>query len=254
MTASPVRTGGLPSLVRDYPTWIFLAALVIGSAPYVVPIWSVNDLASRGPYYLDVLLICASIIACFAGRSRVSCPKARRFWDLLGLAFVCWLITRLIDTSAARLWFDITADVFVLGFFVFAFLAFATGPDRVRESLSLTGRIQVAAAVTMLAGLVVYFTVIPITSNRAEYVSWVPHLIVVLVLDLCLIITSARALLNADSPAWTPVYRLLTVSWVLWLCTDFLYTAWQVGPWVVAPGTPIDLIWAIPFVPLVLAA
>jgi signal transduction histidine kinase len=97
--------------------------------------------------------------------------------------------------------------------------------------------------------------VIPVVLAPATYASYVPSYVMYFTLDLLLVIAFLRLVRLAAGTAWHEVYVLVGATAACWLVLDAVEALqWvEIIPWVDA-GTPVDLPWLLPFLPLAAAA
>jgi len=104
------------------------------------------------------------LVALVWGRMRIA-PRERRFWDLLALAWVCWLLVEglfFFDLSMPFLSASLTTDaLYILYYLIFAVALEIKPHDEVKDSLRLTLRhLESLAGLVAFFGVLIYFAIV----------------------------------------------------------------------------------------------
>jgi len=187
-------------------------ALFLSTSGFGVPAEAARNL-------LDPVLVGLTPFALVWGRSRVA-PDERRFWDLLALAWSCWLIVELIyffELETPLVSASFMADAL---YFVYYFL-FAVAVDlrphlsSLRSLTAMGRRLEAIAGLVAIFGLLIYFALVILPDPLGVSLSFVsreggftPLLLVRISLDLLIL---ARLVFAAFTAAgrWRTLYALL---------------------------------------------
>ncbi len=249
------------TLRRNPVAWIAVAAFGVVLFPYFVPILSPTAMENFGDLYGDFPLLLATIAALQYRRSEISQGTERRFWDLWTLAFVCWLIVRLLYATVPleylEWWFELVVDAMYMLFYLCIVLALEFRPDRpVPASLgTLRRRFEALGAGVFLFALLFYFAVIPNVLSPDEYWTWIPSMLLYVTLDAIVLARLLHVRYDCRSTRWRTLYGLLALTAAMWLASDALemLVYADVTAWMDSPGRLWDLIWYVPFIPVIVA-
>lgn len=263
---SPLRSGQARSmreaLRRDPVIWVGLFTLFAVALPYVVPLVSPQKLETYGALFAEIPLILVALTAFQFHLRRIDRVRERHFWNLWTAGFSFWMALRLLEIILpAELVKDVRValleDVLYVGFYLSIILALEIRPHRqaARSSATLQRRLGAAGAVVFTLGLLLYFAVIPATLDRGSYRTWIPSLLLYVVLDGYVVCRLASSRHACASSRWRAVYSWLLAAAVLWLVTDSIELLMRadVIPWV-QYGTLLDLLWLTPLTTVVVAA
>ncbi|MDH3404217.1 MAG: ATP-binding protein [Acidobacteriota bacterium] len=192
-----------------------------------------GDLGEASRDLVDPVLIGWTLFALLWGRSRLA-DSERRFWDLLALAWTCWLVVEflyfleipvpLVSTSF------VAEGLYLLYYMVFA-LAVDVAPHRsLRRTTptSLGRRLESTAGLAAVFGLLIYFALVVSPDPIGLSLSFVsrerglaPLLLVRLSLDLLILGRLVQAASGARG-RWVKLYGLLAVGMVGYALRDTL--------------------------------
>ena len=188
------------------------------------------------------------------GWQRLEDRPERRFWGWLVVAFGCWAIGSWWSVLVPRASWGPASALFVDGLVALHYtgwlLALAFPPDAGEKPPSRSRLLRSAATALLVAGLTVYFTVIPVRESVAP-TPHLPSFDLHVVLDLLVVTLLVRVWLLADSPRWRTIYGFLTLTTVGFGLGD-LASASSVGEHL--PPPLVGLLDALPFLPLIAAA
>ena len=104
-------------------------------------------------------------------------------------------------------------------------------------------------------GLLIYFAIIPGAMNPEVYDTWIPSLLLYVVLDVYVVMRLVYLRRASSGSHWETVYTWLLATAVLWMVTDSYEALSYIGvvPFVWS-GTVLDLVWFSPFFTVVVAA
>jgi len=205
---------------------------------------------------LALVLATASLLA-----SRARERRERGFWRLLAGCTVTWLAVRalylFVPWTERGIAFDLATDVLYLAGYFLVALALETPPDQPPEvgSRGRERRIESLGTLVFGFGLLTYFVLVPAVFNPEIYASWVPSMLLYAVLDSYLLARTVTLLRGGLAQGWTAPVGWLGATFGLWLVGDltegFMYL--ETIPFI-EPGTPWDLLWALPPLTLLVAA
>ena len=236
--------------------------LVLGSLltlPYFAPFVSLDLMESYCGAAEAALLILA-IVAFQYRRGRIASRAERRFFDLGTVALTLWLLQRALvwlPIGPARPASIVAQDALLAGFYVCLVVGVLLRPDLGDDSLRLGHErlLEVAGTLIFALGLLAYFSGIPFLYNSELLLTEIPSMVLVLVLDGLLVLRLAWARQCTTQPRWRAIYGGFLLTAVLWLVTDGL-EALMYGR-VLTPipsGTPLDFLWWLPSLTLLLTA
>jgi diguanylate cyclase (GGDEF)-like protein len=249
------------SLSRDGVLRAALLAVPLMALPYLLPVLTPPALEDYGAYATNAGLLLLAIAVLLYRRSRVEAHAERRFWDLWAVGLGLWLLEDLhawATDGRTGLDLKVAQDALIAGFYMCLVVAVRRRPDRsgaAAAAPTLPHALEAAATVIFIVGLLVYFSVIPFLYDRSLLATDVPSLVLYLLLDCVLVLNLAGAARSAVGSRWRTLYGWLLAAAALWLLTDALEAVMFVDllPWRPA-GDPSDLLWWMPFVPLLAAA
>lgn len=247
---------GDPFLVLG--TLLVLALTVFFSWPSVPYAWR----ETFSWYAFDPLLLGFTLAAIHWRPRQDEGPAGRRFWQTATFAIGCWLggsvVTYWFYPWVEDLRFQMVSEIFFIGYYLALIFAGELRPDLRRNLRPLASdeRINLVGAVAFCLALLDYFVFIPTYLDVAEYESLQPSLLLYLGLDLLLGLRFFYLSRSTASPRWCWVYRLFSLalgaSAVLVLLE--LRSLLPASPIPEISGTPWDLLWILPVMPLVVAA
>ncbi|NJL29902.1 MAG: hypothetical protein HC897_19400 [Thermoanaerobaculia bacterium] len=236
----------------------------------VVVITGLLELALVGFYCLPVLgfdvgvtdytrgvsrLFLALVLLAAAGSGgQHESPREQRFWLLLGGAFAVWLGLELLKPTFPALLgggpSEIFADALYLAFFMLCLLAAEEVPGTPRPSGPTAAELQLIqrfAVVAFSFAVLLYFILIPSHLNPEIYRTELPSYLLYVFLGLLVASRFLRRAYRATDTRWRVVCGLIGVAFVSWEIVDLVDAADRAGWLEIAPGTPIDLFWFLPF-------
>jgi diguanylate cyclase (GGDEF)-like protein len=190
---------------------------------------------------------------------RVLDRAERRFCSLVTASLALWLAQKLVaflPTLPSSPWLVLLEDALLVGFYACLAVAVLLRPDAGDAAPALAPRRALDLAGTLLftVTLLAYFSWVPFLHNPRLFMSYVPSMALVLVLDLLLVARFAWARRHTPSPRWRAVYGLLLATALLWFATDFVETLMLAKVVVEVPsGTPLDFLWWLPLLGLIAA-
>jgi diguanylate cyclase (GGDEF)-like protein len=250
----------IATLWRDRIVPATLLVMLVMAAPYARPILPPLAFEYYALYAPTIVLLGGLILAIHRGRGAVRPAAERRFWDLWSAAFSFWLAQTLVGLATSAHPGPISAlvqDGLLAGFYTSLLLAARLAPDRSDDlpPASLLRALEVVGTALFVFGFFCYFSLIPFLYDRPLLATDIPSLVFYTVLDGVVVARFAVRLGEAASPRWRVLYAWLVVGAGLWFLGDVLETLMSVEivPWR-PPGSPSDLVWWLPFVPLLVAA
>lgn len=256
---SETSGGASSGLARDPIVLGGVVVWFLAIIPSLLPLLSADATYTWADQFSDVPSLILIVGALALGVVRAEDPTTRLFWWLIQIAILCWLGVRVLFVVVPfEQWgtgMDLASDVLYLC----GYLLLAMGLERqirLQRSGGDTKAEYFEAAGTLVFGfgLLAYFVVAPSVFNPDVYETWVTSLLLYAVIDLYLVVRSARWLQrNPPGAPWHgPAFWMLVTS-AFWLVSDlaegFMYM--EVLPWV-DPGTPWDLLWHAPALTLLL--
>ncbi|MCP3979393.1 MAG: response regulator [bacterium] len=188
---------------------------------------------------VDSVLVGTTIFALLWGRRRVDGAE-RRFWDMLALAWFCWLLVEgvfFFDLSIPLVTASFTADaLYILFYLVFALavdlrphIEKAPSPRRSRR------RLESVAGVTVVFGVLIYFAIVVLPEPLGVSLSFVsrdrgltPLLFVRLSLDLLLLGRLVHAMVGCRG-RWVRLYGLLSIGMLCFALKDAIAALQSAG-------------------------
>lgn len=225
-----------------------------------------QGLAGRAAAYVDVVLLATTLAALVWGRGRLESRRERAFWDLLAVAWTCWLAVEFFYFFDISLPF-VSASFATDAFYILHFLVYALAIDlrpHVRPARSLTAlrrRLESAAGLVAFFGVLTYFGLEVQPEPLGLSLSFVSRdrgLVPLLLLRLSLDLFILARLLHAAFVAggrWPLLYRLLAAAQLLLAIRDGLallrYAGVLTAGWL---GVASDLLLCLPGFLVMLAA
>lgn len=229
-------------------------SLVLG-LPGIFP-FAVREFVSW--YIIDPLLILVCLWA-IRGRDRQGeSLTSERFWQYISFALACWFLATIsnfwFDQLQANLLFAVSIDILHVSYYLAFIFSLDIRPDlrRVPPQLSADERINLFGAVAFCLAMLDYFVLIPSFLDVGDRDTIRPSLLLYLGLDVLLALRFATQAWSAGTERWRWIYgsfATLAVGWAMLVLLEL----WSLTPSSTIPtyaGTPWDLIWLFPFVPL----
>lgn len=232
--------------------------LLLVAIPYVVPVFSPNAQLEYGDLYATLPFHLLTFLAAVVAGRRQTVAAARRFWFFVAAASACWIGEKVLGMALGVGFLESPAglvnDLLFVSFYLFFALAIEQEPHRGARPERLMRLRRVGAAVSVFC-LLVYFAVLPAALNVEAYVSWLPSMLLFLLLDVYVLARFILLSRSEGAGAWRGIYLLLAMTAALWLMTDILEAfavagAIQLPP----PGHPIDAVFFPKFFTLIAAA
>ncbi len=248
------------TLQHDRPFGAFLLALAVLHLPYVLPSVSPDQLAVYSAIYAGLFLIPVVVLMLRHQLSEISNPHERQFWNLLALAYAVWWLVAGLYAFVPYGWWGPAADLFADSlyavFYVLWFLAAETKPHSRSGGLfrDFLNTLESIGAVILVFGLLVYFVLIPSNLDPEAYATWVPSLLLYVVLDVVLAIRFGTYARSVGSWRWRILYRLLTWTFAFSALLDLVECLTYAGVLDWREGQIQDVLWNLPWLTLVAAA
>ncbi len=248
------------TLKKDPVSKAFLAFLVIFHLPYFLPLFSAENWSFFADVYASALFLPFLMLAVFNGLPRLTAASERRFWGLVIFALGVWWVVALINAFAPQAWWgpqiDLTTDSLYALHYLVVLLAAEIKPHLPsrRASNKARRRLETSGTILLLFGMLIYFVVVPRHLDPEAYESWLRSLYLYVALDLLVALRFALLAGETVTRRWRVLYGLLSLSFVLFACMDFLESLTYAEMLLWKPGQKTDLLWNLPMVALVLAA
>ncbi|HEX9190275.1 MAG TPA: EAL domain-containing protein [Vicinamibacteria bacterium] len=250
----------IATLLRDRIVPVALLVMLVMAVPYARPVFPRPVFEYYAFYAPTIVFLGVLVLALRRGLRAVRPAAERLFWDLWSLAACFWLAQALVGLATVdrpRPAFTFAQDVLLVGFYTSLLLAARLSPDRSDEvpPPDLLRTLEVAGTALFCFGFFAYFSLVPFLYDQPILATDVPSLVFYTVLDAVVVVRFAVRLGEATSPRWRALYGWLLAGVVLWFLGDVLETLMYVDivRWQ-PPGSPSDLLWWLPFVPLLVAA
>ena len=239
-------------------TALLLAGII---SPLIIPIVSQERLPDFTEFYAEIVLLGACVLAFQYRLREIEDWEERQFWNLMTGAFAVLLVNKLfvwfLRDEAWVLTTDLTSDFFFLMAYVLILLAITARPHlkpgwtkgSVRYLIESVGRMVFASA------LLVYFVLIPGHLNQEAYWTYVPSLLMFVVLDVFLLFTLIQQRRMSTTGRWQKIYGVLIWAIGFWTVVDSVECLMflEVFPYR-GPGSVLDIIWFLPAPLFVVAA
>jgi signal transduction histidine kinase len=181
-----------------------VAQAALGLHLFALIVLALSTANSAGPTtailpFIEPLLLAMALVSFLAGRSRLELREDLRFWNLLSMAWLCWLMVEFFFFFEASIPFvsaSFAADALYVLFYLFFALAIELKPHlHLRPSLPLfRRRLESTAGLVAVFGLLIYFALVVLPEPLGLSLSFVsrdqglvPYLLVRLTLDLFLL-------------------------------------------------------------------
>jgi signal transduction histidine kinase len=247
-------------LFRD--RWIRVSLLVWAAiaAFYVAPVGSPALKVEFGDYLLGLIFIPLVIGACLEGAQRLASIEERRFWQMIGAAYLVWFLYAFISYFIPEEYWTLTANVLgdcaYVAFYLLFLLAIELKPH-LQAMNSLEGRqrrLRATGVSLLLFGWLLYIAVIPAAADRPSYESYVPSFLLYVTLDALLFVRLMWVRRDSWSVRWATLYGVLAAGVAAMLIGDVLETLYMANVIGLGSGTPLDLLWTLPFLLVIAAA
>jgi signal transduction histidine kinase len=225
-----------------------------------------GDLASRAALFVDPALLVAILVVLLWGRNRLGTRRERQFWDLIALAWGCWLVVEFLYFSGLSLPLlsaSFATDALYILYYLILALAVDLRPhiEPARSLTMLRRRLASVAGLVSFFGLLIYFALVVLPDPLGlslSFVSRAQGLTPFLLLRLCLdLLTLGRLLYAAltSSGRWPGLYGTLAAALLLLAVKDGVALVQYEGILTVESfGTGYDVLLLLPGFLVVLAA
>lgn len=243
----------LKTLLRDRVVWITTILWLAGVLLYILPgiplVW--RELFGTRVFALTTYA--PIVLAALVGLGRVGEPTERRFWTLIGLAFLCWLTVSIpylfiADGDWTHV-LSISAEFGYLLYYIFIALAIELRPHE-QHTGSLAEkerRLRTTGLTLFLFFLLWYFALVPASYTPDVYETAVPSFYMYLLLDSYIVIRLFWMRRETWSVRWSMLYLWLALAAVLVLVGDLVeFLAYRFDEGLLDAGTIRDHLWTIP--------
>ena len=256
---SPIP-GTPTSLVKDPMVVAGLAVWVASILPSLAPVLSPDITLTWADQYSDAPMLILVLLTAALQVRRSPRQRERVFWRLVVGGILGWLSVRglylLVPFEHWGTGLDLASDLLYLAGYLAMALALERRPDQAapRGPDERMERVESIGTLIFSFGLLAYFILIPSVFNPQVYASWVSSLLLYAVLDLYLLVRVLNILRTQPGAGWRRPYRWLSLTFAAWLVGDLteglMYL--ETIPFVF-PGTPLDILWHLPGLFLLLA-
>jgi len=240
-----------------------LAGLAAGAAVCLLSVFDGSVSTDSFTFMCYAVFLLLAGTASWMQARGASSPSERRFWGLVAVAMLFWLLAAvpfLIPDGRyySSLILQTLTDVAFALYYVALVLAAEQRPERGPElsKKDLDHRLEVWGLHIFVLGLVLYFVLIPnILGPQVDDMGRpIEGYMLFLALDIYLFLRFVYLFSATKQVGWKVPYALLAVGHVLWSFTDIfeLSTHW--------PGSPLEItawlnpLWYLPFLSVLIAA
>jgi signal transduction histidine kinase len=253
-------------LERDPVIWVSTVVFGLALVVLVGQRSELGDLASRAALFVDPALLVAILVVLLWGRNRLGTRRERQFWDLIALAWGCWLVVEFLYFSGLSLPLlsaSFATDALYILYYLILALAVDLRPhiEPARSLTMLRRRLASVAGLVSFFGLLIYFALVVLPDPLGlslSFVSRAQGLTPFLLLRLCLdLLTLGRLLYAAltSSGRWPGLYGTLAAALLLLAVKDGVALVQYEGILTVESfGTGYDVLLLLPGFLVVLAA
>lgn len=255
---SPGEGHGL--IARDAFFWSCAVVWVLSLLPSLLGVLPPDPAFIWADQFLDAPTLALVLVAASLRVRVAEDQRERVFWRFLSGCTIAWLAVRglylIVPYKERGIRFDLVTDVFYLVGYLCVALAVEGRPDQRPEggARGRERRIESLGTLVFGFGLLSYFALVPSVFNPEVYASWVSSMLLYSVLDVYLLVRGVEFLRSGLAPGWRAPMGWLSATFVLWLVGDLteglMYM--EAIPFI-EPGTPWDLLWALPPLTLLLA-
>lgn len=238
---------------------VVVAAAVLLLASLVVHFPGIVDDEARPQvsWFLQLPLRALLLIALADGMSGLRTPCERRFWTLCLAAFASWFIADMAFESAGDgpVVLGVLEDAAFLVFYPLMMLAVEQRPCRYHWPLREWGTRFLCAASGLLLLLWAYFyvVVLPLVYSPEVFLSEAPSYAFFATADFIFFTIFLLRTTNRRG-RWRVIYAWLAAAMLGWAVSDLLDALSLIGYDVIGYGTPLDVIWSMPYLAVVVAA
>lgn len=247
-------------LLRD--RWIRVSLLVWAAVAvfYVAPFAPYDAKEMYGNYLLALTFLPLVIAACLDTPGASPFADERRFWWMIATAYAIWFVYALISWFIPEQNWTVAASVIgdcaYVGFYLFYFLAIELKPhlQTMNAFEARQRRLRAIGVAVLLFGWLCYLVVIPAAVDRVTYESYVPSFMMYVTLDAVLLLRIVWVRRESWSVRWAVLYGLLAAAVSTMLLGDVLETLYMANVIGLGSGSPLDLLWVLPFMLVIVAA
>lgn len=227
MSASATKTFALLRATLAGDPLVRLALALAVAAGLFLSYLTAAQRSSFGALSVLAAFLVLVILAARACRSRASGPRERHFWQDLMAAYSLWLMIALLllayGLGGVPLPARLAAEIGTAGFYVLLVRAVESQPHRRGWSASdLVQRLNLAAIVVFVSGLLTYFWLIPgvLHPGGEGQNLLLPSVYLYATLDALLTLRLLSLARAARSPRWRLLYSLLMLTTATMLAGD----------------------------------
>ncbi len=246
------------SLGRDRIFLVALGALAVCVLAYLWPGLGLQSWLHEHNYLTDLVWLLLIIVALRSGRRQLKTSDERAFWLLVCIGVGSWAVVAAFFSLFPSVEVDVTVaivqDLFYLGFYGLMLAATELDPDESQPSMvtDIARRfVGIAGPAVLTLGLFAYLIVVPAVFVREEFLSWVPSLLLYVVLDLFLAFRFLTLSQRARTGRWNLHYALFSLVFYLWGLLELVDAIAFHNDSSVVAGSVLDFLWFLPFVLLV---
>ncbi len=196
------------------------------------------------------------MIACWIGLHDVHGRVERRFWILLGAAFVASLAVSVpYPFFPESFGWDMYADLVYMFVYLFQILALDMRPDQPRSDSfrERERRLRSIGVILIVFFWLTYFVIVPAVFSVQSYRSYIPSFYLYIALDLVIFVRLLWLRRETWSERWTWIYTWLAAGAFLFTIGDVVELAYTVRGVDLPRGTWLDVLWTVPPVLYVIA-
>lgn len=208
-------------------------------------------------WFLDLPLRALVLLSLADGISRLKTPGERRFWSLTLAAFSAWFIADMaFQTGGDRpLILGLLEDGAFLLFYPLLMIAIEQRPCRFYWPITGWGSRLLCAAsgLFLILWCYTYFAGLTLVFETEAFLSEAPSYLFFAFSDFIFAIAFfIRALIIRGR--WRVIYALFGVAMLIWGVTDLMDAYGLLGIDTIPFGTPLDVLWPLPYFAIITAA
>ena len=235
-------------------------AIVIAAILLLTPIFGDQWRAFFGEHIISFPFIAVLLLAIRVRLRNVHQGRERRFWNILTIGFVAWLLGLLTNSIFTVLFSDPMLNAFANNFPYLVFFGATAVALEMRPHVEpnvLTYRFQFLDTIgsfAMVFGLLVYFLLLPSLVREDPAAYYTSSYALFVGLDAYIIVRLWYLRGVAQTPKWRSIYTWLLLGAVIWGSGDLCWVLEMEGI-LVDPGygSYLDLIWPMAFLAVVVA-
>jgi len=206
---------------------------------------------------LDLPLRVLLLLALADGISRLRTPSERRFWALTLAAFSAWFIADIAFQPEGNrsLLLSLLEDGAFLLFYPLLMIAVEQRPCRYHWPITGWGSrwLCAAAGLGVILWSYIYFVELTMLFEPAAFLSATPSYVFFCTADFVFAAVFLIRMFIARG-RWQVIYALFGAALFVWGVTDLLDALGLIGVEVVNYGTPLDVVWSLPYFAIIAAA